>query len=459
MRRQRFPAKPCLLGRSGTFTLSRTHAFLVLYQLAANDFSVVGVAYGRPGSEPDHLIVCPDPLDRADVADRLRPMRDDMAAWLSSHVITSTQHPKGYERYQVASAPQLFVAGGGVVTSLDNLAYGWRYTQGLDPGWAVIGEELAVLCEFRRRPGQAIVIPLAEALAEHFALGISPVEAAKLSVNVALCSAGPTGLTTAEVRAAETFESGPLGRPDQLDEPVWAALARDRHTPSGAVEPILSSTWDRCNEAWQILSGIREAPSAAVAADRAALSWARRVGPVRSGSQYRRRRATPNLATAARELVELEVEAAEHAAAAVLEDPLLAAEAAAGGKAARLDARVTARKVGRSTRIHIVGTCHQLLPLRVGDLVGLAGTSARARVTNVVRVAAASWRVELYIGGDDKQTSGIRQAQRLPDGPRWVAVVPRPGPPAMSAPPQAPVTHPNARGGSSAAAPGGDQDA
>jgi hypothetical protein len=420
----------------------------VLYQYAANDFSVIGVAYGRPGRRPDHVIVCPDPLDRSDVAARLQPVRDDMLAWLASHRARS--NPARPDRYTADEAPQLIVAGAGVITAVDNLAYGWRYNPALDEDWHILGEELWTLCYFARRPVQSLVVPLAETLAAHYAFGISTLEAAKLSVLVELLNARPSGATLEQLRDAELAESGPLGRPDELDQAVWEAV-RARRRPPAIVRRTLLATWDRCNRAWTHLAAMPEAVCATAAAAKVTDEWADRIHAARTDGPYRRRRALPPLASAARELGWMERAQEEFMSSAALEDPLYAAELAGDGKAFRANLVLTQTRIGRSKRVDIDAvTAGALVPPASGSLLGLGGTKARALVADVTPHPGGGWRVRMHV---DSQTGGVTAAWSLADGPFWLVPVPTPGPPPLAAPASAPATHPFARGRRSPAGP------
>jgi hypothetical protein len=418
---------------------------LVLFQLAGNDFSVIGAAFGRPGRRPDHLIACPDPLDRADVAAVLAPLRADLLDWLRSHRVDTDASDPDNVRFSASAVPQLIVAGSGVITALDNLAYDWRYNDAGDLDLADLGEELWALTELRHRPGQAAVVPLAETLAEHWAYGLSPQEAMKLSVAVAFLDAGRVGLSRARLRDAEALESGPLGDPDQLDAPVWRAFTAHRRRSPAVVATTLRDTWERCNRAYTHLSALPEAPSAAQEHTGYADSWAFRVGPVRTGLGRRRRRAMPTLASAASAIVRMERDAAKRAAVAALEDPMIAAERASEGKAARATLRFNVQKSGRAHIITIVGIADQTHPPVEDRLFGIGGTRVVAYLAQVRPAAGGGWSLRLDLAGGIIGTTGIREACRLPDGIYWLVEVPRFGPPAFRAPPTMPATHPGAQ--------------
>jgi hypothetical protein len=416
---------------------------LVLYQFAGNEFSVIGMAFGRPGDEPEYVIACPDPLDRNDVARRLEPLRNSVLEWLDSYTVTANTSDPTRIRFSAASAPQLLLAGAGVVQALDNLSYDWRFNQDLDATWRRLGEELWLLLGLRHIPGQAAVVPLAESIAEHWALGISTLEAAKLALDVALLTADEQGLSREGVRRAEEIEAGPLGRPDLLDEPVWSAAQRGQRRAPPVVERTLRQTWNLCNTAYRQLVALSEATSATEAHARSADSWAYRVGPARTGLGFRRRRAQPRLASAAAELGRLERAHLELTTRRALEDPLIAAELAADGKAARTQLRFTSFRLGRATIVRITGVAEQPIPPPAGALVGIGGGSVLARLRTVQR-QEQYWALTLEVSGATPGTKGIRIASQLGAGTYWLVAVPEPGPPALAAPVIAPSTHPNA---------------
>jgi hypothetical protein len=425
---------------------------LVLFQLAGNDFSVVCAAFGRPGRRADHVIACPDPLDRGRVAADLAPLRSDLLGWLRCHRVDADHSDPNNVSFSADATPQLIVAGTGVITALSNLAYDWRFNDEADQDLADLGEELWALTDLRYHPGQAAIIPLAEALAEHWAYGLSPQEALKLSVAVAFLDAGPGGLSRAGLRDAERCESGPIGDPHLLDTPVWRALSARRNRAPATVTTTLRETWEHCNRAWAHLSSLPEAASAPRAHAPCTSTWARRIGPLRTGLGYRRRRAVPALASAATTLVRLEREAAQRAADAALEDPMIAAERAAEGRAARAALQFNVQKNGRATAITITGAAAQSLPPVDDRLYGISGTRAVARLAQVRPATGGGWLLRLELGGNVRGTTGIREASRLPDGTYWLVEVPRPGPPGLSAPLTPPATHPFARQRPSASA-------
>jgi hypothetical protein len=436
---------------------------LVLFQFAGNDFSVIGAAFGRPGDRPDHLITCTDPLERNSVAAELEPLRDDLAAWLAAHPAVPTVDRYGNHTFDAAACPQLVVAGGGVITALDNLAYDWRYNPALDDDWHDVGYELWTLVDQRHRPGQSAVIPLAETLARHFAFGLSPIESLKLAATVAICDAGAAGLPPDQLRAAELLESGPLGRPDELDEPVWAAIQAGRRTPP-VVRATLRDTWERCSRAWAHLRHIPEAACTARPARATAIEWAKRIGPHRTNSPYIRRRALPTLANAAKELAKLESATSAFAAELALEDPLVAAGLVADGKGLHANVRFTVTRLGpNSATADLNTTIATPTPPATGTMLGLSGTNVRAIVRSVTPSGLGTYDIRLTVGGNGNDgTSGIRTVAGtrtragLSDGWFWLVPVPRNGPPPLSAPNQAPITHPFANG---RPAVGGDDDA
>ncbi len=428
-----------------TVHLSSDARQLVVFQYAGNPFSVIGVAFGRPGAAPDHVIGCPDPLDRDDVAARLEPVRDDLLAWLASYPVTASTDASGRVEFDAVSMPQLVVAGRGVIGAIDDLAYDWRYNPRLATEWAALGEELWVLAGLRHWPAQCAFVPLAETLAEHFDFGISPLESAKLAVGVAYCDAMGARLSAAELAAAEAAESGPLGSPDELDEPVWRAAQRGRGRVPAQVRQVLGTTWQRCNRAWGHLQAIPEANAALSQAVALTNTWAWRIGPTRTGQGFRRRRAMPALATAAGDLDRIERAADAFAAAIALEDPMVAAERAADGKGMYARCRFTSVTVNRRTTVTINADAAQPLVPSAGALCGIAGTNVRARLTSVAHIASR-WHMTLEIGRQIDGTNGINTAKRLADGSYWFVVVPRSGPPAVGRPPAPPATHPGALG-------------
>jgi len=417
---------------------------IVVYQYAANDFSVIGLAYGRPGHRPSNVVVCADPLDRAGVAAALEPVRDDLLSWLAAHSVHLGHSRTGREVFSADDAPQLIVAGAGVLTALDNLSYDWRFNDQLDPAWATLGEELWTLCDLARWPAQPFVIPLAETLAEHYAFGISELETAKLAVLVELLDADPvTGATLTQLRAAERAESGPLGRPEEIDQPVWEAVRAGRRVPA-VVRRTLLATWDRCNRAHAHLTALPEAACATAAAEKLTDAWARRIHAARTNSTYRRRRALPSLAAAGSELGWMERDHAQFTADAALEDPMYAAELAGDGKAFHADLTFNTTTVARKTTVQIEATTRgALVPPASGATLGLGGTKARALLTSVTPEPGGEWRLRMHV---DAETGGVRAAQVLPDGTFWLVPVAKEGPPPASAPATAPPTHPFARG-------------
>ena len=94
-------------------------------------------------------------------------------AFAASHTVSADTSDPTRARFSATAAPQLIVAGAGVVQARDNLSYDWRFNQDLDATWRRLGEELWLLLGLRHVPGQAVVIPLAESIAEHWALGIA----------------------------------------------------------------------------------------------------------------------------------------------------------------------------------------------------------------------------------------------------------------------------------------------
>ncbi|MGY1838111.1 MULTISPECIES: hypothetical protein [unclassified Modestobacter] len=406
---------------------------------------MIGVAFGIPGRPPTHVIACPDPLDRADVAARLQPLRDALLVWLDEHQVTQvTDERTRRTKYVTADAPQLLVAGADVLTALSHLAYDWRYNPKLDERWHRLGEELWALSDQRHQPGQALVVPLAETLAQHYAFDLSRLEEAKLAVSVALLDAGVKGVSNEQLRFAHRAESGPHGNPDALDKPVW--LARQSGADSApVVHKILEETWDRCSRAWAHVTGIPEAQCATTAAGEACRAWADRIGPVRTGGPRRRRRAQPALASAAVMVARLERAWAKFEANAAQEDPMIAAEMAAEGKAVRAKLAFTVHQWGRSKTVDIDATTKAAVPPSPDALVGIVGTKIRALVTAMSAVPGGGWQLSLHIGGD-RVTSGVNAATRLTDGDFWLVPVPPPGPPPIGGPDTAPPTHPMARG-------------
>jgi hypothetical protein len=442
-----------------TRTLRHIHAApdpwaLVLYQFAAEPYSVIAMAAGPPRRRPANLHVCRRPLDRDGVATTLDPLRAGMASWLDRHLVSAQSDAGGKIRYSTPGAPQLIVPGKGTITALDDLAYSWRYTPSMPAEWQDLGWELWALLPAAAEPGAGLVIRLDETLPEHWAFGLSTLEEANVAVDTALLDATAAGLTPAGLLAAESIHAGPLGDPDRIDNPVWKAMtAPSPATAKGTwravetdVRAALLDGWQATVAAWSHLCALPEAPSALDRYEAAGAGWARRVFPKRSGDPNAyRRRAVPTLSRAGRDLAHLEAARDRYEAQVADDDPLAAAESVAIGRGIHGTLlRVTATTPApRRQAVALDLASDQLLAPSHDTLIGRAGIIAV--VLDVAGVPGA-WTIRL---GVDRiglpGTAGVQAARRLTPGDEvWLHPPARSGPPPPPDPPRAPSTHPNA---------------
>jgi hypothetical protein len=437
-------------------TVRHVHAgedpwLVVLFQYAAEPYSLVAIAAGPPAPRPAHRVLCPRPLDRRAVADRAAGLRDGMLEWLYTYPVTTERGRDGRPHWRADQPPQLLLPSVGTASALDDLAYAWRYTAGLDPAWPQLGWELWALLQLRDEPGAGAVVTLDTVLPEHWAFGISALEAANIAVDVALLDAGPGGVPRSVLADAEDVHVGPLDDPEQLDAVLWrlggeagpAAQRAAWKVVRTELAQTLGQAWRVSVRAWQHLSRLPAAPSAAARHAAAARQWAWRVGPLRAGDPAgRQRRAVPALGRAAREVVRLERALDIYATSCAAEDPLVAAELAADGKAVhgQLVSVATRQVAPRRRAVDLLVETDQLVVPATGSLLALDVVVGR-----LVRRDRRPGGWSLTLSADRRGlpgTAGVRAAAQLLPGEVWLLPALDSGPPVPPDPPRAPVTHP-----------------
>jgi hypothetical protein len=207
---------------------------LTCWQLGAEPFTVAALAWGFEG-QPRRLAVPGEPRNR-DLAFRvLLPFADSFNKWFEGGATLQ------------GSPPQIVVANRGNLAMLGRLGRRLAYLQtegerAAAPALARLGMHLQFVFEHSRRPGQQLVVVLAELLGSNWACEMSGLESQNLAALDAMIEPAP-GMSAHEAACvAEQLEIGPspTASEDEVLERLLAAFneARNRTTAEAVVAPL-----------------------------------------------------------------------------------------------------------------------------------------------------------------------------------------------------------------------------
>jgi hypothetical protein len=330
--------------------LVRAPLAIVFWQLGAEPFSAAAVGYG---SRPDGLGfgVAGDPRNRDLAFACLRPL----ALWFNRQF----ERPAGaretvrrgtFEYERATSAPQVVVPNTATVALIGRLGRRLAYLTGderftPDPELIRLGQHFLFLERYALRPGQQIVVPMAELLRRHWATAQTDLERGSLAALDAFIDP-PPGVHGFDAAAAAELETvGPL--PDGDDDTAVEPLVRefnesragraDRGTVGRLIGPIAAHYRPLVERSWQLLwrclereRAYPEAPSCArrLPGDRDA--YTRHIDWTVSGGRRRTRQTARQAASTMREL---EGAQAMLDAEEAIDDPLRMARYLLAGKA------------------------------------------------------------------------------------------------------------------------------
>jgi hypothetical protein len=420
----------------------------VPFHHAGNDFSVVGLAFGRPRQRPEVLVCPPDPLDRIDVSSQLTPFVDSFLQWADAYPVDETHNPNTGRTYFTAErCPQLIVPTEGSRTAIDNWSYFLRH---VPSEWANaarlqrVGWELSALIDASEWPGQCALVSLTRSLADHWALGMAPTETESLAAEVALINSGPSGTDWARLRAAEDVSVGPLGDPTTFDDLAYRNARSGAKKANPQVVAVVKQAWEVAFEAWNLLVGVPEASSARSSHEHCVKDWAGHTGAGRIRGRWARR-AVPPLGRSAERLARLEDAQAALIAARAADDPLVAAELTAEGDAVVADSvSVDVQQIGKSTLVDFqVATSQQRVPAEQTALLVVGAPKKVIGVVTAVTGNAGQWQLTVSVRAGLAEATGINTAKTLNGSEiRWLVPAPPSYRPPLRLPSGSPATHP-----------------
>ena len=284
---------------------------VVLWQLGAEPFSAAAIGYGQ---RPDdlHMVVAGDPRNR----DLAFAALLQFAAWFTPRFEAPAAQrvvlDRGRWQPEVArELPQIVVANRTTIDFIARLGRRLAYLTDspqypVPDGLVALGRHLQFLGRHIDEPGQQLIVPLADLVADSWVTAQTEFERASFEAIEAFIDP-PTGIGPFDAAAeAELHPAGPLpaSEEDEALEPLVEAfnLARARGTERALVEPLLGPigahyrplterTW---RSIWRALARERaypEAPSVARRWDEDLLAYTRHIDWV-SGGGYRRTRQT-----------------------------------------------------------------------------------------------------------------------------------------------------------------------
>jgi hypothetical protein len=222
---------------------------VVLWQLGAEPFSAAAIGYGQ---RPDdlHTVVAGDPRNR----DLAFAALLQFAAWFTPRfeapAVQRITLDRGRWQPEVASElPQIVVANRTTADFIGRLGRRLAYLTDspqypVPDGLVTLGRHLQFLGRHIDEPGQQLIVPLADLVADNWATAQTEFERASFEAIEAFIDP-PTGATAFDAAAeAELHPAGPLpaSEEDEALEPLVEAfnLARARRTEPAVIQPLLA---------------------------------------------------------------------------------------------------------------------------------------------------------------------------------------------------------------------------
>lgn len=172
-------------------TLRHTHLaenpfVIVMWRLGGERFRAAAIAWGRPG-EPFKLAVPGEPRNRDLYFAALKPFADDLCDAVAATAVAREERRHGQRvDHLPTNALQIVVANKGTVAALNLLGRYLAYLSDRsgvapDPRLIEAGKHLRFYAKRARVPGQSLIVPIDQLLAEHWATLLSPFERANLA--------------------------------------------------------------------------------------------------------------------------------------------------------------------------------------------------------------------------------------------------------------------------------------
>lgn len=312
---------------------------LVLWQLGSEPFSASAMGFGQ---DPDdlNLVVAGDPRSR----DLAFAALMKLAGWFLPR-FEAPNHDRviltrGNWQNEVAQTlPQIVVPNRATVELVGRLGRRLAYlpTTGdrpAPPELVRLGQHFQFLGRHAEQPGQQLIVPMGQLVADHWATPQTPFERASFAGLEAFVDP-PRGMSGFEAAArAELLAIGPspAGGDDEDLMPLVEVFnkTRDRRTEAGVVEPLLGRikahyeplvrrTWALTWRALKRERGYTEAPSVGRRWDEDRIAYTRQMNWVAMDGRRRTRETTRQaIATMQR----LEEERARVTAEEALDDPI-----------------------------------------------------------------------------------------------------------------------------------------
>jgi len=284
---------------------------LVLWQLGAEPFSAAAIGYGQA---PDdlHIVVAGDPRNRDLAFSALLAFGEWFTPRFEGAAADRVTLDRGKWHPDVPRGlPQIVVANRTTVDFLGRLGRRLAYLtdrpeRPVPEGLRALGQHLLFLGRHVEEPGQQLIVPLGQVVADHWATAQTEFERASFQALDAFI-APPAGMSPFDAAAeAELHPAGPLpaSEEDQTLEPLVEAfnLARAGRTESAVVQPLLvpiashyrplvERTWRLIWRALERERAYTEALSVPRRVDEDRLAYARHIDWTAAGG-FRRTRQT-----------------------------------------------------------------------------------------------------------------------------------------------------------------------
>jgi hypothetical protein len=221
---------------------------IVLWQLGAEPFSAAAIGFGSRPSDL-HFGVAGDPRNRDLAFACLRPL----ALWFNRHFERPAEEREtvtsgSYEYERATSMPQVIVPNTSTIDLIGRLGRRLAYLTAderftPDPDLIRLGRHFLFLHRHALRPGQQIVVPMAELLRDHWATAQTDLERGSLAALDAFIEppGGMHGFDAATITEMQTVGPLPDGDDDSAVEPLVRELnaARAGRADPRTVRPLL----------------------------------------------------------------------------------------------------------------------------------------------------------------------------------------------------------------------------
>lgn len=325
-------------------TLRHTHLaenpfVIVMWRLGGERFRAAAIAWGRLG-EPFKLAVPGEPRNRDLYFAALKSFADDLCDAIAASAAAREARQRGQRVDLVpTNALQIVVANKGTVAALNLLGRYLAYLSDRggvapDPRLIEAGKHLRFYAKRARVPGQSLIVPADELLADHWATLLSPFERANLAAIDAQIEP-PPGVhafeAAAEAERVARIGPEPTEDIDRLASDLvqefnaaragnsdWRALQSELAALVAHYRQLVAPVWSLIERSIQRERRLPAAPSVARRFESDREAFGRHVDWIAGGNRYR---TTETPRQAAMTLRQLEEAQNKYEAERAIEDP------------------------------------------------------------------------------------------------------------------------------------------